>query len=667
MKTSLVNLGIPAGFGAKAPSCDPHGTSGSFALELSALWSGSPGLDTDSEASSPSNAKDQQPVTGKNNPPAASSGFASTFPMQGEVPLPNSSGNAAHKALPDAADISASPGSRARVASPSALQNESLPASKLETASPSPQAQPDASAFEVAPFSSVALAEPAEKTGQPQLQSSPGPAASAPANRKAQLNVTGGAQPQMATRQNRDISFEVRPEMIVQAAAVPPAVSAEPAEPNSPFRSQSAPGLVASTPTNAPAQLNLTGGAQPPSSYRQPTDNDSASCAEPQNPDLGSAQSAASSSAAQEVSPYPVLSPLPGAASFEDPDALSTPGILATGADSSVSQPDPDKPGKPGYGAGLHKDASSSLQQGSGAQATPRSTGLPRETTLPQISRPDTELFRVPSSDGGGDLDHAAGRSGSQDGTPGAVNIAPAGVDCTQAGGGSPAAAEQIFQGAQEDSAADGSPVPVKTGSFATAAQKANSQDPAANPQLTVDPLQLTRRSSDAQSGSAPSSTDSTGHANPTLQNWDAARETAAQQVSSAHLAELMGRSELQVDMKSDSWGPVSVRAILSNGQVGAEIQVSDRDAHATLTEGLQALEKTLGDKGIQVASLDISRGLEYNQAQSQSQQDSQARQPQRDVRAHAFRSALQTEIPAASTVANSAEDFVLSRVSVRV
>jgi flagellar hook-length control protein FliK len=137
--------------------------------------------------------------------------------------------------------------------------------------------------------------------------------------------------------------------------------------------------------------------------------------------------------------------------------------------------------------------------------------------------------------------------------------------------------------------------------------------------------------------------------------------------VSSARLAEVVGRSELQVDMKSDSWGPVSVHATLSNGQVGAEIQVNDRDAHTALTEGLQALEKTLGDKGIQVVNLDISRGLGYNHDQSQGQPESQAGQPQHAARGYAARSAVRTETPMVSTVANRTDDFVLRRISVRV
>jgi flagellar hook-length control protein FliK len=140
-----------------------------------------------------------------------------------------------------------------------------------------------------------------------------------------------------------------------------------------------------------------------------------------------------------------------------------------------------------------------------------------------------------------------------------------------------------------------------------------------------------------------------------------------AQHVSSAHLADAMGQSELQVDVKSDSWGPVSVHAILSSGQVGAEIQVSDRDAHAALTEGLLTLEKALGDKGIQVAHLDVSQGLGYSHAQSQGQQEGQSGQLYRAAKIYTPRLAIKTETPTVSTITNGTEDFVSNRVSVRV
>jgi flagellar hook-length control protein FliK len=118
--------------------------------------------------------------------------------------------------------------------------------------------------------------------------------------------------------------------------------------------------------------------------------------------------------------------------------------------------------------------------------------------------------------------------------------------------------------------------------------------------------------------------------------------------------------------MKSDPWGPVSVRATLSNGQFGAEIQVGNRDAHAALTEGLNGLEKALGDKGIQVVSLGVSQGLGYGHSESQGQQEKHAMAPPNSGKGYTPHAAVKTGSSAMATTAGSTEDFVSRRVSVR-
>jgi flagellar hook-length control protein FliK len=183
---------------------------------------------------------------------------------------------------------------------------------------------------------------------------------------------------------------------------------------------------------------------------------------------------------------------------------------------------------------------------------------------------------------------------------------------------------------------------------------------------MAVDPRQGMRWNLDAQNGSVSSSADSsTSHA-MTFPNGDGAMEHSVQNVSSARLADTTGQSEIQVNLKSDSWGPVSVHATLSNGQVGAEIQVSDRDAHAALTEALHTLEKNLGENGIQVSNLNVSHGLGYNHAQSQNQQEKQAGQSTYAARSYTLRSAVSDDIPVASKGVNTIDDLVLGRVSVR-
>jgi hypothetical protein len=276
--------------------------------------------------------------------------------------------------------------------------------------------------------------------------------------------------------------------------------------------------------------------------------------------------------------------------------------------------------------------------------------------------------LRSPESDEGEDRDHAGNRLRSNEGVPETGNIPPGASDGTRtpAGGDSNSALGGALPDAEDNSAADRTPVFSKTTSLTSADQKPGLPNTDASSQIAFDPSPAMQRNSAAQHGPEASSTGSPANAAAVLQNWDGVRASTSPHVSSAYLAQVMGRSELQVDMKSDAWGPVSVHATLSNGQVGAEIQVSDRVAHTALTEGLPALEKTLGDKGIQVVNLDVSRGLGYNYAQSQGQPGKHAGQSPRAAKAYTERRAIESELPAESTIGNWTDDFRLGRVSVR-
>ena len=64
----------------------------------------------------------------------------------------------------------------------------------------------------------------------------------------------------------------------------------------------------------------------------------------------------------------------------------------------------------------------------------------------------------------------------------------------------------------------------------------------------------------------------------------------------------------MQVAFNSESLGTVSLRATLHHGEIGAVIQVSNREAHSALVAELPALERSLGDRGVRWA-LDISHG----------------------------------------------------------
>jgi hypothetical protein len=413
---------------------------------------------------------------------------------------------------------------------------------------------------------------------------------------------------------------------------------------------------------------------------------------EPKNSVSKPAQSAASSSSAQELplpavpsqnriclekqaaEPQVVVTPAEG--DLQESDAEQS--VAPTPLQSPSGQPvvpwgkDADdrsqsKSGKADDGAGQNNGKNIALSpRAYGSQVNPGG-GFARDAGLSEGNGLNTGHLRGSASDTTEDIDPAGkSRLKSEENAPPAGNIEPAGGDWMQASGDPSLTIRGSAQDVPEDSASGLGAMAFRTTSLSGAGQKAGPADADTNPQIAVDPSLAMRRSSDAQNGTAAPATDSTGNASPTIQNWDGVRESLGQHVSAARLADVMGQSELQVNMKSGSWGPVSVRATLSNGQVGAEIQVSDREAHATLTAGLQALEKTLGDKGIQVSNLDVSRGLSYNHAQSQGQQENRPGRAYHAAKGYAHRSAANTDPTQGSMITNRTDDFVVSRVSVR-
>ena len=559
-----------------------------------------------------------------------------------------------------------------------------------QTADASPEVYQDASALVVAPLPTAGPTEQTEQSGQSQPQGASGLVASALSNPVPQLNLTGRTQAQMAYRQTADAS---------------------PAPAGEPRNGEPGPAKLAA-PADAAASLS----GKPPS-FRAMSESSSSSAQEvPQD-----ARPSERRSVSQKQAAEPQVLVDPADHYLDEPDAelpvagtllqflAVHPQVLWGGIADSDSQPSgkPDStnssplemspnlpiPAATGQLVSLTAQGGSSLEQpqsanagklareaeqnnngkialtqrASGTEVTSRGTGLSTEAAPPAVNPSNSARLRSPESDKSEDADHAGSQPSSKEGVPGPGNMAPVGVDGTQAGGDSNSSPAVTLQDAQGDSTTDRTPAPSKTVSSASAGQKVSPPNTDTSSQIAVDPSQAIRRGSDAQNEPEAPTTGPAGHAAPTLQDWDGVRESMGQQVSSAHLAEVMGRLEMQVDMKSDSWGPVSVHATLNNGLVGAEIQVSDRDAHATLTEGLQGLEKTLGDKGIQVMNLDVTKSLGYSNAQSQGQQENQAGRPYHAAKVYTHRVAVETETPAASTISNSTDDLVLRRVSVRV
>ncbi len=339
----------------------------------------------------------------------------------------------------------------------------------------------------------------------------------------------------------------------------------------------------------------------------------------------------------------------------------STPGISKAAPDPTGEQP--ASTAKSGREGAQPEDAPTPCHPApSGTEAPPRKAD-PSSDSATAVPVSSTPPVSDQASDKAKDPGPAAS-CGENTATPGAtVAVAPG---CTQTGGDSNSDSDETSQDAQDDSKTAATAFPLKVASLASVGPKVGPPKADTSPEMVIGTSEPARKSSDAPSGTAASSTGLAGPADPAPQAWEGVREHLGQVMSSAYLVEGMGQSELQVDMKSDPWGPVSVRAILSNGQFGAEIQVMNRDAHAALTEGLNGLEKALGDKGIQVVSLGVSHGLGYGHSESQEQRGRQAMPPLNSAKGYTPHSAVKTGSSATATTADNTEDFVSRRVSVR-
>jgi flagellar hook-length control protein FliK len=80
--------------------------------------------------------------------------------------------------------------------------------------------------------------------------------------------------------------------------------------------------------------------------------------------------------------------------------------------------------------------------------------------------------------------------------------------------------------------------------------------------------------------------------------------------VSSAHLMDHAGQTEIRIEMQSDSLGGVELRAHISGNQIGASIAVEHHDAQVLLANDLPALHNALVEKNLRIDSLSVSQGM---------------------------------------------------------
>jgi flagellar hook-length control protein FliK len=108
----------------------------------------------------------------------------------------------------------------------------------------------------------------------------------------------------------------------------------------------------------------------------------------------------------------------------------------------------------------------------------------------------------------------------------------------------------------------------------------------------------------DTKPGSSSASTPGQGQALPA--------PAGAEQnvVSSAHLLDRAGQTEIRIEMQGDSLGGVELRAHISGNDVGASIAVEHHDVQAMLANDLPALHSALIEKNLRVDYLSVSQGM---------------------------------------------------------
>ena len=677
MKTQLAHLDISAAIAPNLPLTHgktPGGSSGSFALDLSALWSADSTSDADSSAASGMSVKGQQGGAQEPDPSPQGDDFA--------LPLLNDDMGVRRDQLRDAPKSEALPGlnSGAGVqhgagtalrkappnqSSPEVAWNFNAPGFASALVAPgisSPIAREEDGSADVAP-SEGGQASPAMVPAGVEGSRLPGmdeSFAATAANRSSlpQQGQDSGeigsvASPLAQGTTQVDQHTEEDATSFIPSSLSDPAVQFDPADRR---RSPSSP---------VPPGDDSTGAADETRTLATPAGFNELTAeflpGQAEVPGEGLAVPGRQLNSSRTVSAW---SPLAGTSSpGAIPATAAGTGALPSQNRTPLSPPPPPDPERLPRDGGQSKDGNiAHISGASGTEIRVHEAGASRDAEVATVNLSHGAQSRPFAIDGGTNPDRAGSSPSGNDRAPTSAKFSPADSASPQEVADSNFFTNATSQQAQQDSGTDSTPISPKTATLVSTGQKASSAKSDSNSNLGIDPSLTMRRSADSQNGPATSSPDSAGRITPAVQNWVSARDHLGQVMSAAHAAK--GVDQLQVDLKSEDWGPVSVKASLNNGQIGAEIQVSSHDAHAALTEGLSALEKTLGDRGIQVVNLDVSHGSAYS-TQSQGQQERPASQPPHDARAYTNH-AIKPVLSVASTSVNTTDDYVSCRVSVR-
>jgi hypothetical protein len=79
--------------------------------------------------------------------------------------------------------------------------------------------------------------------------------------------------------------------------------------------------------------------------------------------------------------------------------------------------------------------------------------------------------------------------------------------------------------------------------------------------------------------------------------------------VESAHLAGRAGQCEMRIELRTEAWGAVSIRAVVRDNHLGAAIGVAGREAQSILMSELPRLEQSLAARDVRLDHLEVSPG----------------------------------------------------------
>jgi len=87
---------------------------------------------------------------------------------------------------------------------------------------------------------------------------------------------------------------------------------------------------------------------------------------------------------------------------------------------------------------------------------------------------------------------------------------------------------------------------------------------------------------------------------------WQSVSAQIGRIVNTATLSALQNGTEMRVQLRTDAYGPMDIRATMEGGKVGAAIGVESAEAHNALLSQLPALQQSLNERQVQLDQISV-------------------------------------------------------------